>query len=186
MSPVAMEKILTAKPAYWLPSGFKNYDELLASAVEQAISTSTTKIGTATKERSMVDKNAAETAAPEDLTSWTWGKAFPMELNHALFGSVPLFNRWTGPGIQPQSGNGSLTVKAAGRSFGASERATYDMSDLDRSTMNLVTGESGHIGSEHYMDQWNAWHDGTTFIFPFSDAAVGATTQHTLMLSPKK
>ena len=83
-----------------------------------------------------------------------------------------------------QSG-GSWTVKQVGRSFGPSERMTIDLSDLDHSTLNLVTGESGQIFSRHYMDQWHAWYEGTTFTLPFSPGAEQAAALHRLRLVPK-
>jgi penicillin amidase len=188
MSAVAMEKILQDKPARWLPKGFKDYNELLTAAVEKAVSTEVEqrKPSVGDVERGMANKIPPGPPAPQDLKSWTWGKTYPIELNHLVLGKIPIVNRWSGPGVQPQSGNGSLTVKAAGRTFGASERATYDLSDLDRSTFNLVTGESGHIASQHYMDQWNAWHNGKTFTVPFSEGAVKSSAKNTLMLVPKK
>jgi penicillin amidase len=77
------------------------------------------------------------------------------------------------------------TIKQVGRTFGPSERFTADLSDLDRSTFNLVLGESGNIASPWFMDQWPAWYNGTTFPMPFTTAAVNATTRHTLTLQPQ-
>ena len=60
------------------------------------------------------------------------GETFrPVEIQHPILGRVPLLQRWTGPGIQPQSGSG-YTVKAVSRSHGPSERLTVDLSDLDQ------------------------------------------------------
>jgi len=44
---------------------------------------------------------------------------------------------------------------------------TVDFSDLDASIMNIVTGQSGQIFSPHYLDQWQAWLEGYSFVFPF-------------------
>ena len=60
------------------------------------------------------------------------------------------------------------TVKAVTRLHGPSERMTVDLSDLDHSMLNLVTGESGNFLSPNYMDQWQAWYEGSTFPLPFS------------------
>ena len=57
---------------------------------------------------------------------------------------------------------------------------TVDLSNLDNTTLNLVTGEAGNILSPNFMDQWQAWYSGTTFLFPFS----GRATQHQLTLLP--
>ncbi len=162
MSDVWLENVALHQPARWLPPEFPNYDELLASAVENAIS---------------------GRGAPRDLGSWRYGDSFPIELNHSLFGKIPILKRWAGPGIQPQPGDGE-TVWQAGREFGPSERMTVDFSDFDNSTLNIVNGQSGHLLSPYFNDQWNAWYHGTTFEFPYSEAAFRKTVQHTLTLKP--
>ena len=78
------------------------------------------------------------------------------------------------------------TVKQVGRSFGPSERMTVDFANLDESTLNIVTGESGNIFSPHYMDQWKAWYEGTTYALPFSEQAVEHAANHRLQLIPAK
>jgi len=75
-------------------------------------------------------------------------------------------------------------VKAATRTHGPSERFTTNLEDLDQSTLNLVTGESGNFLSPYYMDQWKAWYEGTTFTLPFTQKAVEATRAHTVVLEP--
>ncbi len=160
-SSVALEKILQTKPQRWVPPGYANFDEVLAAAVEQAVA-----------------------EGPRNLAGWQWGQQFPVDVQHPIFGQVPVLKKFAGPGVQPQSGNGSLTVKAAGRNFGASERLTVDLSNLDSSTLNIVMGESGQIFSDHYMDQWTAWYTGKTFSWPFSDGAVNAASAHKLSLEP--
>jgi penicillin amidase len=62
---------------------------------------------------------------------------------------------------------------------------TVDLSNLDASTLNLVTGESGNFLSPHYMDQWDAWYQGYTFTLPFSKSAVEASQAHALRLEPQ-
>src|SRR5215470_17497545 len=56
---------------------------------------------------------------------------------------------------------------------------------LDASTLNIVTGQSGNFLSQHYMDQWNAWYNGYTFVLPFSKSAVAESAAHRLLLEPK-
>jgi penicillin amidase len=77
------------------------------------------------------------------------------------------------------------TVKAAGRDYGPSERFTADLSDLDSSTLNVVTGNGGNFLSPYYMDQWQAWYTGYTFVLPFSRSAVEKAAAHRLMMRPK-
>jgi penicillin amidase len=148
------------KPARWLPRDYTNWDDLLAGVVAEV----------------MKD-------APADLSTWKYGEQFPIRLNHPLFGDMPWINKYSGPGVHPQSGSG-LTVKAAGTVFGASERMTVDLSDLDASRLNIVAGQSGQIFSPYYMDQWDAWYHGSTLALPFSAAAVDHSAAHRLELRP--
>jgi penicillin G amidase len=163
MQSVWLENILRDQPKRWLPDGFADYAELLSAAVEAALRGSD---------------------VPKDLSRWKWGSYHPLEIQHPLLGQIPILRRWTGPGVQPQSGSG-FTVKAVSRSHGPSERMTIDLGDLDQSTLNLVTGEAGNFLSPHYMDQWKAWYEGYTFNLPFSKEAVNASRQHQLILQPE-
>src|SRR5229473_1840796 len=163
MQSVWLENILQHQPKRWLPESYSSYDDLLAAAVEAAVS---------------------GPEAPQDLASWHWGAFHPVEIQHPILGRIPLLQRWTGPGIQPQSGSG-YTVKAVSRSHGPSERLTVDLSDLDQSTLNLVTGEAGSFLSPYYLDQWKAWYEGYTFKLPFTQPEVAAAQQLVRVLKPK-
>jgi penicillin amidase len=172
-SSVALEKILLNRPQRWLPPGYESFDELLAAAVDAAVT----------------DKTNIATGGG-DFSKWQWGKFSRVDIQHPVFGGVPYLDRiprlreLVGPGNSPQAGDGSLTVKAAGKAFGASERMTINFADLDSSTLNIVVGESGQVLSRHYLDQWNAWYNGTTFALPYSDAKVNAAAVHRLELRP--
>jgi penicillin G amidase len=160
MASVWLENVVHHQPSRWLPDGYGSYDDLLAAAVESAV---------------------GGPDASQDLASWKWGAFRPVEIQHPILGRVPLLQRWTGPGVQPQSGSG-YTVKAVSRSHGPSERFTADLSDLDQTTLNLVTGEAGNFLSPYYMDQWKAWYEGYTFKLPYSEKAVAAAKRHELVL----
>jgi penicillin G amidase len=161
MQTVWLENILTRQPSQWLPSAYSDYNELLAAAVDVALK-----------------------QAPADLSSWKWGLQNSLTIQSPVLGKIPILRRWTGPGEQPQSGSG-YTVKASGRDYGPSERFTADLSNLDASTLNVVTGQSGNFLSPYYMDQWKAWYTGYTFMLPFSKSAVAESATHRLLLEPK-
>jgi len=167
MSTVWLENVVQHQPQRWLPAGYPNYDELLTAAVEAAVDTNP----------------GHDSGAPQDLNSWHWGNFHPAEIQHPIFGKVPLLRRWSGPGLQPQSGS-EYTVKAVSRSHGPSERMTVDLANLDQSTLNLVTGEAGNLFSPYLMDQWEAWYEGFTFVWPFSGAAAEKARVHELVLEP--
>jgi penicillin amidase len=59
-----------------------------------------------------------------------------------------------------------------------------DWANIDGSTENIFSGESGDPISEHYADQFTYWYNGKTFSMPFSSQAVAAQTKHTLRLTP--
>ena len=161
MSSVWLEDVLRKQPARWLPSGYDDYGALLTAAVESAL------------KQPDASTNPAK-----------WGEVSPIEIDHLVLSQLPLIGRFTGPGHHAQSG-GHTTVKQVDRTFGPSERLTWNFANFDESTLNLVTGESGIFLSPHYMDQWAAWFGATTFTFPFSREAIEKHRAHEMTLQPK-
>jgi penicillin amidase len=160
MQTVWLTKVLEQEPKRWLPRSYANYDQLLTAALEAAVK------------------------GHGDSGAWNWGTEHPLEIQHPILGEIPLLRRWTGPGVQPQAGSG-YTVRAVTRLHGPSERMTVDLSDLDQSRLNLVTGESGNFLSPNYMDQWQAWYEGFTFPLPYSPSAVEKAKAHELDMEPR-
>ena len=175
MSSVWLENVLAKQPERWLPPGYSDYGSLLTAAVEKVIRQTASVVNPAPGEISL---------APADLNQWKWGKNHPVEIEHLVLGQLPLIGRFTAPGLHPISGS-NFTVKAVGRGHGPSERLTWNFANFDESTLNLVTGESGIFLSPYYMDQWPAWYGGSTFVFPFSQAAVEQHRRHEMTLEPK-
>jgi len=163
MDPVWMENVLMFQQQRWLPSGYSNWNDVLTAALEKALD---------------------EYKAPKDLSAWKYGDVFPVHIEHPVFGHIPGLAQISGPGLLPQSGDGN-TVKQVGIAFGPSERFTADLADLDASTLNIVVGQSGNLGSPHYLDQWSAWYNGTTFTQLWSAASVAAAREHELRLQPR-
>jgi penicillin G amidase len=163
MSSVWLDNVLTKQPARWLPPGYSDYGSLLTAAVENAVK---------------------QAGVPSDLNQWKWGKNYPVEIDQLVLSQLPVIGRFTGPGLHPLSGS-TYTVKAVGRGFGPSERLTWNFANFDESTLNVVTGESGIFLSPYYMDQWAAWYRGSTFAFPFSQAAVEQHRAHEMTLEPR-
>ena len=163
----AEEELIQHAPDRWLPRQYKSWNDLLAAAVDQGL----------TAEH-----------APANLSNWSYGQQHPVDIEHPLLSATPFLQHLlgipTGTGPHPQSGD-STTVKQVGRTFGPSERFTADLADPDRSTLDLVLGQSGNPVSPWFLDQFPAWLAGSTFPAPFSDAAVQAATTHTLTLTPR-
>ncbi len=169
MSTVWLENVVEHQPKRWLPEAYASFDELLVAAIEAAVASNP----------------AQGSVAPQDLNSWKWGAFHPVEIEHPIYRKIPVLRRWTGPGVQPQSGS-EFTVKAVSRSHGPSERMTVNLANLDQSTLNLVTGEAGNFLSPYYMDQWKAWYEGFNFTWPFSKPAMEKAHSHQLALEPEK
>ncbi|HEY1263321.1 MAG TPA: penicillin acylase family protein [Terriglobales bacterium] len=162
MQSVWLENVLQSRPKQWLPANYSGYDELLTAALEATL---------------------RKSEAPRDVNAWRWGQVNSIEIQNPVLGKVPLLRRWSGTGLLPQAGC-AYCVKAVTPTHGPSERFTADLSNLDQSTLNVVTGESGVFLSAHYLDQWTAWYGGHTFLLPFSDSAVEKTSAHRLVLRP--
>ena len=163
MRTVWLQNIILHQPKRWLPEKYTNYDELLAAAVEAAVE---------------------EPQAPKDLASWRWGKMNAIDIEHPVLGKIPLIGKWAAPGVNEQSGS-VYCVKAVAPDHGPSERFTANLADLDQSTLNTVTGQGGNFLSPYYMDQWQAWYEGSTFNLPFTAQAVNSAAAHRLTLEPQ-
>jgi penicillin amidase len=162
------EQLLMHTPARWLPAGFASWDDFLAAVVERGL-------------RNM--------KAPANLSSWQYGKANPIDIEHPLFSRSIWVERLiglpVGTGPQPHSGDGTTVKLISSPAFGPSERFTADLADPDRTTLNLVLGQSGNPASPYFMDQFQDWLRGTTYQLPFGAAAIQASTVHTLTLNPR-
>jgi penicillin amidase len=156
------EEMVEKAPPEWLPAKYKSWDDLVAAAVKQG----------------MVDKHA-----PLSLRDWTYGSQHVMNVQHPLYAMLPYFRGWTSTGPHQLAGDETTLDHVRGL-LGASQRLTVDWSNLDGSTENIVMGESGDPLSPYFLDQFPYWYNGKTFAMPFSDAAVAASTAHTLRLVP--
>ena len=159
---LAEEEIVMHAEPEWLPKNYRNWDALLAAAVQ---------------------KGMKDGHAPSDLSKWAYGSWHKINLEHPLAHFLPFIGRVAGTGPQPIGGDGT-TVEQIGRDVGPSQRFTMDWSNIDGSTENIVMGESGNPVSPYFRDQWDDWYNGTTFALPFTPAAVAAATRHTLRLLP--
>jgi penicillin amidase len=162
----AEEEIIMHGSPDWLPSGYKDWDALLAEAVRRGM-----------------DKSPEHPAAPRDISKWAYGNWHVVDIEHPLSAMLPIVSRIAGTGPQPLSGDG-ITVKQVGHAFGPSQRFTMDWSNIDASTENIALGESSNPLSPYFRDQWNDYYGGTTFPLPFTPAAVTAQARHTLRLTP--
>ncbi len=124
---------------------------------------------------------------------WFWQDLHTLTITNQTFGDsgiAPiewLFNRGPyptgGTGTAPDATDWNIT-EGYEIVWIPSMRMVVDLSDLDASTWVNLTGASGHAFGEHYADQAPLWASGQTTSFPFTPAAVAASTEDTLVLDP--
>jgi penicillin amidase len=157
----ALENLVTQQPARWLPTGYANWNDLIATAVSRALR-----------------------KAPADLDRWAYGQNHPVEIAHPLFGSHGLVSLLlgvaTGTGRVAAGGNAN-TVRASALHFGPSERFTADLSSPSATFANIVSGESENPASPYFLNQFPAWFAGTTYQTPLNSP----TASRTLKLTPQ-
>jgi penicillin G amidase len=159
-----LQRVLTERPAKWLPSDFKNYDELLSAAADQAV------------------KRLEEETKDKDPDDWEWRRFNYLDMLHPI-GRDGALKALLSISEHPQSGTG-YSPRAAGRHHGPSERFVANPANWDDSIILITGGESGQPGSEHYRDQFSYWFDGKPIYGPFSDSAEAKVRRHLLTLRP--
>jgi penicillin amidase len=159
-----LQRILTERPARWLPSDYQNYDQLLSAAADQAV------------------KRLEERTRDNDPDDWQWRRFNSLEMFHAL-GREGILRKLLSITNQPQSGT-QLSPRAASPHHGPSERFVANLANWDESFILITGGESGQPGSEHYRDQFHYWFEGKPIYGPFSDDAEAKAKKHTLVLKP--
>lgn len=152
-----VEDLIRERPKEW----FADWDAVLATALGEAY-------------------DEARRTQGRNREKWSWGRANEFTLRHPVAGQAswiaPYFN--LGPVQLPGSGS---TVRQTSRSFSPSQRFVADLSNWEKSVMNLRIGQSAHRLSGHYKDQWEAYLAGRSF--PVQFGAV--EPKETLLLRPR-
>jgi penicillin G amidase len=159
-----LQRMLTERPAGWLPATYKNYDELLVAAADESV------------------KHLERDSGSARIEDWEWKKFDSLDMLHPLGRQGWLKKLFSITG-KPQGGT-AFSPRAATRHHGPAMRMVASVGDWDNSLMVIPGGESGQLGSSHYSDQFEYWYDGKPVRAPFSDAAEAAVRKHTLTLKP--
>lgn len=159
-----LQRVLTERPAKWLPADYKTYDELLSAAADQAVN------------------RLQERTKDKDPDDWAWKRFNYLDMLHPI-GREGLLKKLLSITNQAQSGT-EYSPRAASRDHGPSERFVANLANWDESIMLITGGESGQPGSEHYRDQYSYWFEGRAIYAPFSDQAEAKMKKHTLTLKP--
>jgi penicillin G amidase len=159
-----LQKILTDRPAKWLPPAYKTYDDLLCAAADRAVG------------------RLAERTKSERIEDWQWKRFDALEMFHPIgrAGLLKLLFSITG---KQQSGT-MFSPRAANRREGPSMRFVANPANWDDSILLIPAGQSGQFGSSHYTDQFSYWYEGKPIVAPFSDTAEAKARRHTLTLKP--
>lgn len=134
-----IQRLLEQRPKEW----FSNWDEALNTALREALE----------EGRRLQGRNPAV---------WKYGTFNSIELKHPVVSQIPWIGAYFNIGPVAMSGS-STTVKQTTQRLGPSMRFVADLSDWDRSLNNITIGQSGHILSGHYRDQWKSYWTGTSF-----------------------
>ncbi len=159
-----LQKILTDRPAKWLPSAYKNYDELLAAAADAAVT------------------RLAEQSSSARVEDWDWKRFNSLDMFHPI-GHEGMLKRFLSITDKPQAGT-QYSVRAATKTHGPAMRFVGNPGNWDESILLIPAGQSGQPGSSHYSDQFSYWYEGKAIFAAFSDAAEGKARKHTLTLKP--
>ncbi len=151
-----VEGLLRERPAGW----FDDWDQLLVESLVSA-------------------HEAAERQLGRNASKWNYGELNRLAVSHPVFGRFGALRPFFSAGPVPMSGS-STTVLQKGTRLGPSMRFVADLSDWDKSLISLVTGQSGHVTSGHFKDQWEEYIGGKAFPLQFD--RVEAT--QTLVLKP--
>jgi penicillin amidase len=146
MSTAAIERLLRERPPGW----FADYDEMLLKSLSDAV-------------------DEGKRMQGSYLSKWVYGKYLQVLIAHPVGHRLPFVARYFDIGPVAMSG-GTSTVKQTTRRLGPSERFNADLGDWEKSLLNVTIGQSEHVLSRHYKDQWNAYYYGTSFPMPFKKA----------------
>jgi len=143
MAPAVIENLLRERPAGW----FSNYDDALIRGFADALDEGRRMQG-------------------NDVSKWYYGKYLELTIAHPIGHNLPFLATYFDVGPVWMSGS-STSVKQTTRRLGPSMRMNTDLGNWDQSLMNLPIGESGHVLSRHYKDQWYAYYYATSFPMQF-------------------
>lgn len=157
MSYPAAHRLLHERPRGW----FADYDAMLLGCLREAV-------------------REGQRMQGRTIAKWRYGNFLTLEIDHPILKQLPGAGGFFNIGPIPMSG-GATTVKQTTRRLGPSERFNAVVGDWDQSLLNVPVGESGHVFSKHYKDEWDAYYNGRSFPMQFDHVDVKST----LTLVPK-
>jgi penicillin amidase len=151
-------RLIQERPAHLLDPRFRDWDEFLLSAVDEAIADIAQDCG-------------------EPLAGCSWGERNLTKIQHPLSRAVPRLARWLDMPSAPMGGDNDMPhVHVSG--FGASERFAVSPGREQEAYFHMPGGQSGHPLSPFYRAGHEAWVRGEPTPF------LPGPAQHTLRLAP--
>lgn len=151
-----VESLLRERPIGW----FDDWDQVLVESVVGAYQAAARQLG-------------------NNSSKWSYGEVNRLAVLHPVFGRFGVLKPFFSVGPVPMDGS-STTVLQKGTRLGPSMRFIADLSEWDKSLVTLVTGQSGHVTSGHFKDQWDEYIDGKAFPLQFEHVQAAST----LVLKP--
>jgi penicillin amidase len=152
MGQVIIEGLLRRRPPGWFP----DWDQVLVKALADAL-------------------DEGGRIQGRTMSSWRWGNYNRFSNDTPVTGRIPVIGRFTRIGPAGLSGAPNAVSTTTNRQ-GPSMRFVADLADWERSTLTLVTGQSGHPLSFQHGDQFKPWLAGTGLPMPF-DKVEGSTLE---------
>jgi acyl-homoserine lactone acylase PvdQ len=86
---------------------------------------------------------------------------------------IPWLGKYFDIGPVPMAGS-STTLKQTTTLLAPSMRMNADLSDWDRSLLNIQTGQSGQILSSHFRDQWPDYYYARSYPMQFRNVQAAS------------
>jgi penicillin amidase len=170
----AIERLLRSRPAGW----FRDWNEALLRALEDGLDEGSRRFGRDPARWKYGSYSGTALRHPLGARI-PWYVEYPLKAGWLLRPWIPYANFTFDIDTFPQSGS-STTVKQTTQRMMPSMRMVVDFGDLEASLINLPTGQSGQIASEHYKDQFSAHYYGRSFRMQFDRVEA----HRTLRLEP--
>lgn len=151
--PQIIQTLLQSRPPGWIAAN--HWDMWIMDALSAALQQGRKQQGT-------------------PVSHWKWGRMLRWKFAHPVGKQLPLVDTFFNIGPVDMSGSGT-SVKQTTGTLGPSERMVVDLGNLDKSVQNLPAGESGHVASGHYKDQWPAYYVGRSFPMEFDHVEAKET-----------
>jgi penicillin amidase len=152
-----IEAILQARPAYLLPPGYADWDDLLRQCAQRVAATLA--------------------AQPGGLAARNWGEVTATHIAHPLSAAVPLLGKLIDMPTEELPGDSNMP-RVQGASFGASERFGVQPGHEETSYFHMPGGQSGNPLSPFYGAGHEDWAQGKPTPF------LPGETKYKLVLLP--